>query len=330
MAVSTRKIGDSINWAKRLTFNHNPVIGNSLEPALTSANIVIQTILGPPFDWWWNVQELTFTCSPTPGSATSSAVSISGGILTVTAANSFGVGAVVTGSGFATLTGLNGLYITILSVVGTFPNYTAFTAQVSLPNGTDTVGAFTNTTTQDYVVAPPSGYNAAGGATTGWFSHIEHASVYDISNVVNPNWMELQVKHHLSKNSSLGRPTFLGPDSEDALGNVTFRVMPSPNKAYPVNMHVMLTPPLITSINQTWAPLPDYLENVYDLGFLGWLLAFNDDPRAPMYNSQFKAALLARQDGVSEDERNIFLNQWDLLTNDQVMRKQQGIQARQT
>jgi hypothetical protein len=49
-----------------------------------------------------------------------------------------------------------------------------------------------------------------------------------------------------------------------------------------------------------------------------------------MYNSQFKAALLARQDGVSEDERNIFLNQWDLLTNDQVMRKQQGIQARQT
>jgi len=43
MAVSNRKIGDSITFAKRLCFNHNPVIGNSLEPALTSANIGIQT-----------------------------------------------------------------------------------------------------------------------------------------------------------------------------------------------------------------------------------------------------------------------------------------------
>ena len=41
MAVSNIKISDTINWAKRLYFNHNPVIGNSLEPALTSANLVI-------------------------------------------------------------------------------------------------------------------------------------------------------------------------------------------------------------------------------------------------------------------------------------------------
>ena len=48
MAVSNIKISDTINWAKRLNFNHNPVIGNSLEPALTSANLVIADNSGSP------------------------------------------------------------------------------------------------------------------------------------------------------------------------------------------------------------------------------------------------------------------------------------------
>ncbi len=331
MAMSNRTIADSINFAKRLTFNHNPVIGNSLEPALTAANITIQTILGEPFTWWWNVEELAFTCSPTAPSATSSTSTISAtGILTVTAANNFGVGALLTVAAFAgVLAPLNGKLIAVTGVIGTFPNYTGFTAQVPFGAlGPDvSAGTFTSLSTQDYVVAPPAGYNAAGGATQGWFSHIEHSSVYDISNTT-PNWMELTVKNNLSLNTTTGRPIFIGPESEDAQGNVTFRIMPAPDEAYPVSIHVQLTPPFISSINQTWAPLPDYLENVYDLGFLSWLLAFNDDPRAPMYNSQFKAALLARQDGLTAEERDIFLNNWDMLTSRQQMNASQGTQAR--
>lgn len=327
MAASTRKIGDTINFAKRLCFNHNPVIGNSLEPALTAANMVIQTILGPPFTYWWNTEEIVFTASTVAPSANATAVSIAAGVLTVTAPNSFGVGALLMGSLFATLTDLNGELISVASVIGTFPNYTGFTALVSLPNGTDTTGTFTSTTTQDYVVAPPAGYNTVGGATTGWFSHIEHASVYDIT-AATPNWMELTVKNNLSLSTVAARSTFLSPESEDANGNMTFRLMPAPNKNYPIAIHAMLTPPLITSINQTWAPLPDYLENVYTLGFLGWMMAFNDAPQSQMYNSQFKAALLARQDGLTQEERDIFLNNWDLLTSRQSMNAQQGTQAR--
>ncbi len=333
MAASNRKISDTINWAKRLCFNHNPVIGNSLEPALTSANIVMQTILGPPFQWWWNVEELVFTCSTTALSATPSTSSVSAaGILTVTAPNSFGVGMLIIAPTFTgTLAPLSGLLIAVQDVIGTFPSYTGFTAVVpfGLLGPDTTAAAFTSATTQDYILAPPAGYNFAGGATAGWFSHIEHASVYDISNVANPNWMELTEKNNLSLNSSTGRPTFVSPESEDANGIMTFRVMPSPNKNYPISIHVNLTPPQVTSVNQTWAPLPDYLENVYSLGFLGWMMAFNDDPRAPMYNSQFKAALLARQDGLTDQERDIFLNNWDMLTSTQAMNKQQGTQARQ-
>ena len=331
MAVSNIKIADTINFTKRLCFNHNPVIGNSLEPALTSANIVIQTILGPPFEWWWNSEDLTFTTSTTAPAATSTSSTVSAtGVLTVTAANSFGIGASVLVAAFTgALAPLNGQLVAVTGVIGTFPNYTGFTAQVPFNVlGPDTsAGTFTSLTTQDYVVAPPAGYNAAGGATQGWFSHIEHASVYDVSSTT-PRWVELTTKNNLSLDSATGRSTFISPESEDANGNLTFRVMPSPDEAYPISLHVMMTPPQITSVNQTWAPLPDYLQNVYTLGFLSYMLAFNDDPRAPMYNSQFKAAILARQDGLTQEERDIFLNNWDMLTSRQQMNAQQGTQAR--
>jgi hypothetical protein len=331
MAVSNIKIADTINFTKRLCFNHNPVIGNSLEPALTAANIVIQTILSPPFEYWWNSEDLTFTTSTTAPVATSTSSTISAaGVLTVTALNSFGVGASVLAAGFlGALAPLNGQLIAVASVIGTFPNYTGFTAQVPfLSLGPDTSsGTFTSLTSQDYVVAPPAGYNAAGGATQGWFSHIDHASVYDVSSTT-PRWVELTVKNNLSLDSVTGRSTFISPESEDANGNLTFRVMPSPDEAYPISIHAMLTPPQITSINQTWSPLPDYLQNVYTLGFLSYMMAFNDDPRAPMYNSQFKAAILARQDGLTQEERDVFLNNWDMLTSRQQMAAQQGTQAR--
>ena len=332
MAVSNIRISDTINWAKRLTFNHNPVIGNSLEPALTSANIVIQTILGPPFEWWWNSEDLTFTTSPTAPAATSTSSTISAtGVLTVTASNSFGVGASVLVAAFTgALAPLNGQLVSVTGVIGTFPNYTGFTAQVPFNTlGPDvSSGTFTSLTTQDYVVAPPAGYNAVGGATQGWFSHIEHGSVYDVSSTT-PRWVELTVKNNLSLDSVTGRSTFISPESEDANGNVTFRVMPSPDEAYPISLHVMMTPPQITSVNQTWAPLPDYLQNVYTLGFLSFMMAFNDDPRAPMYNSQFKAAILARQDGLTAEEIDIVLNNFDMLTARQQMNAQQGTTARQ-
>ena len=44
----------TIEWAKKLNFGRRSAIGNFLEPAFTSANVVMQTVLGPPFSWYWN------------------------------------------------------------------------------------------------------------------------------------------------------------------------------------------------------------------------------------------------------------------------------------
>lgn len=78
------------------------------------------------------------TCgSVTPFAPVSSAVSIVGGTVTVTAPNGLKAGTVVVGSGFGTITGLNGLKLTVLTA-----SPTGFTAATTLSNATDTVGSF--------------------------------------------------------------------------------------------------------------------------------------------------------------------------------------------
>jgi hypothetical protein len=325
MPLANRTIADTIVWAKRFMFNRNPVIGNSLEPALTCATHVMQTILSPPFEWWWNNQELVFTANPTPNSATASTSTVAAGVLTVTATNTFAAGNIVQLGTVAApytgaLAGLNGQVMVVLTATSS-----AITGNVNYANGTDTSAAVvTNVTTQDYTIPVPA------------FSHIEHASVLDLVQVpqssppvYNPaKWWELTVKNSLSLESVKARPTFISPHVEDGNGNMTFRLSAAPDKPYPVSIHVQLVAPEITSVNQTWAPIPDFMQLVYEQGFLALMYKFADDPRGAEANAQFKAALLGRAEGLTEEQKNIFLNNWENLQAGYMMKMQQGIQAR--
>jgi len=313
MPITTKTIGDTINFCKRLSFNRNPVIGNSLEPALTAAQLVMDTILSPPFTWWWNNLELVFTANPTPTTATATNIAITAGVLTVTATNTFVAGNQVIGSGF-TYAPLNGFLLQIATA-----SPTGFTALVPFQNLSSVAdaGVETNVTTQDYTIVAPQ------------FSHIEHASILDLDAAGVPTkWWELTVKNNLALESSQNRPEFIGPHVEDGAGNMTFRLFSSPDKKYPVSLHVQLSPPILTSINQTWAPLPDFMESVFTWGFMALIWQFADDPRSQYANNKFTAGLLARASGLTEEERNIFLNNWDMLTQNQVIKSQQGNQAR--
>ena len=57
---STRTIQDTINWSAAF-IEQQPVLLNGLEPALSSAQLILQTVLGPPFVWPWNRGIITFT-----------------------------------------------------------------------------------------------------------------------------------------------------------------------------------------------------------------------------------------------------------------------------
>jgi hypothetical protein len=76
--------------------------------------------------------------------------------------------------------------------------------------------------------------------------------------------------------------------------------------------------------------MPDFMQYIYSWGFLALIWMFADDNRFQIANQKFTAGLLARAEGLTEEERNIFLNGWNNLTGQQTMWTQQGIQARQT
>jgi hypothetical protein len=215
-------------------------------------------------------------------------------------------------SNFIAVQQLNGQSIVVLTNSGT-----AITANINLPNVSSTpdTGTTTSSTTQDYTLAVPE------------FSHIDTASVLDISKTP-PKWMGLGIKSSLSLEANIARPEWIEPYAQDVNGNVTFRLMPAPNLAYPVSLHIQKVAPLVTSLNQTWAPLPDYMEYIYNWCFLSFMWTFADDPRAQMANQKFITHLLGRADGLTAMERSIFLNRWEDLTARQQADTNQGIQAR--
>jgi hypothetical protein len=53
----------AITWARPFVSNLFLLVDGSLEPALSNANIVLETMLGPPFVWSWNRNTTTFTCT---------------------------------------------------------------------------------------------------------------------------------------------------------------------------------------------------------------------------------------------------------------------------
>jgi len=313
MPLSTNTILDSMEWAKKFNYDRQQGIGNYLEPAKTSANLVMQTILSPPFDWWWNAQEITFTCNPVATTASATLAIINNGVLTLESTNTFAIQQLLLLSDFASIPSLNGQSIVVATNAGG-----TMTANINFPNHASTpdVGIITAATTQDYTVPVP------------FFSHIEHASLLNIS-ATPARWVELEMKNNLSLDTSpTARPGFINPQYQDASGNVTFRLMPAPNLAYPIDIHAQNVAPLITSLNQTWAPLPDYFSYIYNWGFLALMWAFSDDPRAAQASQKFVANLLGRAEGLTETDRQIFLNNWTALTGIQQAEANQGIQAR--
>lgn len=60
--ASTVTLQNTVNWALSY-LEQQPMEINGLEPALSSANLILQTILGPPFAWPFNRGIISFSTS---------------------------------------------------------------------------------------------------------------------------------------------------------------------------------------------------------------------------------------------------------------------------
>ena len=215
---NTNSIQDTIDFATFYLGRRPLAIGgaNGLEPALTAANIVQQTILAPPFKWPWN----------------------------------------------------------------------RATAQFVQP-------------TVDTPQALPS------------FGFIEKAFVKNSTGTITeiPN-----IKLELTQDAGTGQPNSIGVFLDDNNGNITFRFLPGlpDDAANQISVIYQKRAPLMTAIigtNGTWT-IPDYLAHVYSYGFTALMELFAENERFGTFNSKFIGSLLSVSEGLGEQDKAIFMEQW--------------------
>ena len=90
------------------------------------------------------------------------------------------------------------------------------------------------------------------------------------------------------------------------MDQITFRLLPLPNTAYKVKIIYQQAPTLFSSPDDLWA-IPDSMESLYSYFVLWLALDYLDDPRAARYRQIAEASLLAKAEGLSETDRNMFL-----------------------
>ena len=176
------------------------------------------------------------------------------------------------------------------------------------------------------------------------FGFIESATIQNvfstdppgpISNIiasVGPIY-QLTLKRFIERSFQPGRPSFLSVVNDDLNGNITFRVgmsAPDPQDYYQVEITYQKAFVPLTSLKSNLV-IPDKLAHIFQYGFLAMAYFYNQDSRFAEMNQKFVATLLSVQQGLDENERNMFLSNWYALLADQSaigLKVNQGKQAR--
>jgi hypothetical protein len=209
---TTLSLQATINFVTPILKNQ-PLLVSNFEPALTAANTVLGTILGPPFKWRFNRNSFNFAI---------------------------------------------------------------------------------NATNTDYAQALPD----FGFLETQWL--IDSASkLHALGGAMS-----------LPKDVAQARPTKMAPQYDDNGGNITFRFDRLPDQPYTVYGDYQKKARLMTSPASVWGVVPDEFSYIYNDGFMAMMMLLVNDSRFPIFENYFVSRLLGAQDGLSDQERDIFLGNW--------------------
>jgi len=106
-------------------------------------------------------------------------------------------------------------------------------------------------------------------------------------------------------------PTKICPQYDDNAGNITFRFDSVPDQAYSAYLDYQQKAPLVTGAAQPLGTISDENADLFFEGMLTWASLLVNDARFPIFERQFVAHLLSRQDGLSEQAKIIFMGQWN-------------------
>lgn len=119
--------------------------------------------------------------------------------------------------------------------------------------------------------------------------------------------LELEVENNLAVESEVNQPTRISAQLDDDNGNITFRLVPSPDTAYDVEITAQKAAPVFTALTDSWAPIPDYYSYLYNLGFLARCYEYMNDPRFVTTMQLFLQMVSAANDGLTDAQKNLFL-----------------------
>lgn len=129
--------------------------------------------------------------------------------------------------------------------------------------------------------------------------------------VVDPDTTayEIEVKTVLGDETLPNQPTHVSPQIDDGAGNITFRLLPPPDKEYTLRLVYQKSAPNFTETTDTWAPVPDVLSYLFNQGFLAKAYEYLDDPRFGGSMQLFLRQALAANEGLSDADKNLFLGE---------------------
>ncbi len=157
---------------------------------------------------------------------------------------------------------------------------------------------------QDYVV-PVTDFSFIETATTKDPDTGETFSIMDVYNTKNLSTGD-------ASTNKRGRPNSVSVRMVQFGTNITLRFLGVPDKAYSVIFtYQKLVAPLttLTGATGTWT-IPDQYQDIYNHLFVGESMAVVDDARATQYRQRGVAALLAKSEGLSDMQKNQFLEQY--------------------
>lgn len=126
----------------------------------------------------------------------------------------------------------------------------------------------------------------------------------------------------IAKTTEQGRPSRVSPQLDDNAGNITFRFDRIPEANYTFYGEYQKKCPLLNSPASSWGVVPDEFSYIFNWGFLTLMSLLINDSRFPIFENYFISRLLAAQDGLTDQERNIFVGNWMALS--QTLNRSQG------
>lgn len=125
----------------------------------------------------------------------------------------------------------------------------------------------------------------------------------------------------LAKSSTVRQPTEVSPQYDDNSGIVTFRFNSIPDDTYNAFFDFQMAAPLITSPGDTFDPFSDYFGYLFNKGMLSEGALMVNDSRFQIWRAEWIAGLLATQDGLDAQAKDMFFTQF-MNTTRTAMRSQ--------